>query len=333
MKDLPSDSSYPSPSIVDSPAYNLQLVDANRIYHHQVGETLCSLLNGSFPEITIVTTGSDGRYEKGLYETSRVELVVLTDEVGNSEEFFRVLTPFFSKHPERIYPDLEIKSLAGGPLSYYQDSSDRIFPTRINDAVTLFGDSKRTELAKCSLYREVVSQGLGTKIYETFSGKRAGFQRVVDEQGSQKFKGEKISNYYVDGESVVSCLSRDKNLLSFKNGPLRFVQYKIMQEAMKFCRSLTPDERDQIIPLLAQAPTNMRSRLKYYNQQGISALSTQETQDLCASYDYFVWAYNLAQQALEEAGQECLAFRKKDVIPRIEDIQRTLKNRTLLKKC
>lgn len=305
--------SYVSPKGMSFQDYGPALRQSNRAFQRKVGVFLAEKLEDAKGDYAILTTGSDGRFEKGPYNTSKLEFIVVAPEDVTKLGLVRVLNGVIELEPLFIDHDIEVKRLGVDALSPYRGDRQRLFPTRIMDSVLLYGSSDVHNSSKRMLIDEFVGPD-GKRVFESVKDRRADFKKVLACDGVQMFKGEQVKHYEFSDGDVVAFFNPDKYVLGFKTGPLRFVQYGLMSEVIRSCRAGA--NRSALLDL----PTNLGERLYALQADNLLACSADETRDVVNSYNFFVWAYNLSQEAFQLENKSEVVFDGKEVRERISDL-------------
>src|SRR3989338_7337567 len=139
---------HTSPYQSDYRGYISTLKKFNREFQEHVSQFFKEKLDGESLSYSILTTGSDGRYEKG--PVSEIELIVLTCIQGNCaaamdrarithDELSR-LRELVESYPQHLIAQhIEVKDIIRDSMSRYQNDRRRAYPTRIMDSIFLAG--------------------------------------------------------------------------------------------------------------------------------------------------------------------------------------------------
>jgi hypothetical protein len=301
--------------------YTRKLLDVNISFQAEVRKAIRELYPRS-KDFAVLTTGSDGRYEKGPYHTSRLELIVLFKK-QEDQELLQEIKEFNDYSPEVFFEDLEIKCVEKDSMSNFRNDHTRVFPTRILDGVLLDGSELIRQKAREKIFGEFLEES-GKSILGRLKRKKLEFKSVLEKEGESKFKGEKVNHYQINDSEVISNFDPDNYLLSFKTGPLRVVQYTLAKELIREYRETKKENREQAFKILNNLPKNIPRRISHLRDNKMLNISEETSKDLEDAYRYFLWAYNLAQERYQKYNEKQTAFDKKEVKSRIDTIMYVL---------
>lgn len=307
---------YKAPFDTNFKEYNDVLKVFNITYQNRIGSVFRELFAVN-KDFSILTTGSDGRFEKG--PVSEIELIILYNNHAKEHNYNKYIEHIIEI--SNIHHDgfIEFKNLEEDVMSKYENKSDRTFPSRIADSTYLFGQRRLHYEAKEKLLKEFRGSQ-GKSIMERVKSRRKEFEKALL-TGIQKFNKDNIIQHYDLTEGVSFYNSKNKQY-SFKTGPLRLVQYGLMQNIIKYSRAV---DFDSAKFLLRNAPTNTAEKLFFFEAEGISNLSSDETIDLARSYEYFLWAYTAAQENFEFNNEVRMQFDEREVTERLKAIDKIMK--------
>ena len=320
--DLPG---FISPSDFSYRDYAQALEASNRALHRRTSLLLETKLRGVDPHFAILTTGSDARFEKGPYHSSRIEFIVLEEDDFSPRELIRTVQGIANAEPQ-VYEGLDIRELTSSSMSFFANDRSRVFPTRILDSVLLYGNEKLHESAVRKLFDEFVGKD-GRRISRKVRDQARQFCRIVKNGGSQVYRGEPIVHYAIGENEAVAFYNPSRSMLSFKSGPLRAVQYTLAHGIILAYRSASEDERVETMEKMLGMPSNIWRRLYHLQGEGMLNLTPTETKDLANAYKFFVWAYNLSQEAYQDINKSMICFDKKDASSALEAVNRLVVNR------
>lgn len=317
---------FVTPKNRDYTSYHDQLRQYNISLQRYVGNSLVQRLGRCVDDgCVILTTGSDGRLEKGpqslmefmlLRESSRDNLKPLKDVLDSdlNEGFYD--------------PIFESKTLGKQVISAYKGDIDRIFPTRVFDMRFIHGNPDLVFKAHKQIYSELKST-LGGKILNKVR-KDARHARHLSESGSSRVKGQEITHFDIDsGASYFDLVGNQVLVGSFKFGPLRLVQYRLASEIIQ---SVIDEDANSYLDMVYHFPTNTVERLHFLEVENLSGLSHQEVEILSDCYKYFLWQYHLSQEKWRTEGEKRTQFDTKEVQERLKDTIKIATSNRILKK-
>jgi len=307
-----------SPRHIDPETRNhIDYFDHIVAYNQGVQEGIAKLLLDKFGENTddfsIGTVGSDARFEKG--PVSPIEVTLFTD--GDSKDIVREqLEELVIGDDKRVFwgmierKDISTDSMTVSNLYSVNGNRITLFsPNRTLDSKLLFGCQSIIDSAKDKLARELTSNE-GKAIYGRIKDKVLEHKKTT-RFGTQKFKGNLISHY--NPEDGVAVYDPDTYTESFKQGPLRFVQYLFVRDAIKTIRE--GEESTKVLYL----PRNTVKKVDKLEVKGMLGISPSQASDLKDNYKFFLWAYHRSQEAYN-IGQTKLQFDKKEINDRLNSL-------------
>lgn len=306
---------YVNPFERDYASYNEHLIAFNRSFQKNLALDLDNLFKDK-EGIAITTTGSDGRLEKG--PVSPIEVLVLRRD-NIFDETLKILKDYtcatngknvFNKYWEvkNIEQDSLYKCLA-----YNNEGSIVEFnsPNRIFDLRLLYGD------------KSIFSDALNKFGLELKSSKGKNMLRMLKERvkthsnislsGLQNFKKSGLIHYNL--ESGESFYNPSKNLWSFKQGPLRTIQYALIRDLTKKVREGFSSE------VIFDLPKNVVEKLNRLEVEGLSNITPGQLDELTDSYKYFSHLYHKSQFKYVQDKTEVIYFDPKDVRERCSSVR------------
>ncbi len=314
---------YISPSDFDPKSYVSAIREANTIFQDYVGDKLKRAFPDYDGSFVIVTTGSDGRLEKGPYETSKLEFIVISRDSRNSM-IKPMLELLAEMQPGELDKFVENKNLETDEMSTYNGDRSRTFPNRILDASYLYGEENIIQNARRKMFNEFTGVR-GRGIYERVRDRKKEYRQIILKDGAQSFKGDVLKHFEFGDNTVKANFDPKKGTFGFKLGPLRYIQITMMNELARYYRGLDEDTRERKIGILTSLPTNTEQRLYTLAAYRGLNLGDSETKSLVDVYSYFVWAYNLSQHHFQKDGVTELEFDKQDVKNRLDELIGILK--------
>lgn len=203
-------------------------------------------------------------------------------------------------------------------MSYFNNNPDRVFPTRTMDMRFLYGNPALLEKAYGLLCQEI-NGALGARIREHVKSARYN-AKLAMRKGTQRFRKQDIAHFDLD-EGIAFYDESPDSLggmsLSFKVGPLRFVQYSFADWALKFA-CLSGDGNP-----FKKLPSNTVDRFLMLEAEGLTRLSHGQFRDIVDAYKYFLWLYHSSQFNFKN-GSTSTQFDKSQVRERIDALDKIL---------
>ena len=289
----------------------------NRGIMNQISLDLNEVFRGFEGKIAVVTTGSDGRLEKGPF--SPMEIRVYGEE-RDLEESLGLLRKYISEEKGiKLFDDyIETKDLSGCRMSYYDkvikgEEILLVSPNRFFDSEILFEKNGIYEKA----FRNFVEELRGDKgrsIFGRVKAKSKEYRRVTT-SGKQKYGGEILDHY--DIEQGLAFYDPEQKLWSFKQGPLRLVQFSLVKDLI---RKIRKDNSDKT-PFF-NLPKNTIDRISRIEVEGRTSLSVGEIEDLSDCYKFFLHLYHKSQFHYAQNVSKLVEFDPKEVKERCETLER-----------
>jgi len=304
--------SYLDPSQHPYKEYNDHIIAYNSSLQNKLARDFDKLFPNS-EGFVIGATGSDGRFEKG--PASLIELLVFEDILGSSQDATQSLKHYMVAHKDYFFDNLEVKLVGAGKLSECvihggTPSEVRLIsPNRIFDSHLLYGSRGLHRKVKEALGSELNSED-GRSIVDRIKDK-VREHRKITLNGTQRYKGSSLVHYEPD--RGIAHYNPEENLYSFKQGPLRAVQYALVRDIIKKIKEDPSFE----FPVL---PTNTVCKLRYLEVEGQTALSSTQVTDLSDCYKYFLHLYHLAQNAYQKDSVSETVFDARDVKERCKAV-------------
>jgi len=282
----------------------------NKVLQGRIRTFLESSLSDRDGQISILTTGSDGRLEKG--PVSEMEFIILREDTADAEQKMSKVIDKINNCPNELADkDIEIKILGKNSMSNYRGYL--ITPMRISDSVLLAGSEEIYAKARMQFLGELFGE-TGKKILETMKEKKRGARKVTD-SGSQRYKQQDLIHFDLDtGESYYDPLANSR---SFKEGPLRFVQYSLMHDIIKY---FTTQDKEKSFKMLENLPKNTEEKLRYLWVKELSSFTQGEINDLIDNYLFFLYQYHISQEAFKLKNRNIVEFDKNEVKKRLDDL-------------
>lgn len=283
----------------------------------RISSRLNDVLGSNMENIAIATTGSDARLEKG--PVSLAELTLFVRDHGNIERVHPILRDFvFNGSDKEYFEGVELKDLDRDKMYKFfteygnPNSSVLVSPNRIFDARILAGDQRVLDFAGQKLVAELTGEE-GQSISGAVRDRLRQHRRTTV-SGLQRYKQQDVKHF--DLESGISFYDPTNNLHSFKQGPLRAVQYALVADLISGLRAGTLNP-NAVLTL----PQNTVDKLHAIEVEGLSALSPTASRDLADSYKFFLHLYHKAQHAYSRRGVKETGFDSRDVAERCKSLR------------
>lgn len=314
---------YVDPKLQDHRDYHDHLQEYNRGVQLAVDKELSQIFPQGLPGAAVFTPGSDGRLEKG--PGSQMEFIVISDAIVDPERVKNKILGQYDSSRMPALENIETKLLGGKThLSEFyiprqEGDVTLVSPARMFDTRYLFGDMNIIERAKQAFIAELQTP-YGATVQEHVTNRVRDHRRATT-KGTQRYKGADLHHY--DLEGGVAFYNPELNQQSFKQGPIRLVQYALVRDLIKIIRETEePDDVEWF-------PSNTVAKLRSLEVRGITRLDSEQVRDLADTYKYFLWLYHLSQDAYEENHTTTLEFDSAEVKDRIKFLEEVSKG-TLL---
>lgn len=253
--------------------------ERNKLELERMARKLKDLLREeSLVETAIAITGSDARLEKGHFSES--ELIVFANQNGDTKSAEILRSHGF---------DVEIKIIGSETLSFYEGKRNTVFPQRVYDSVVLVGNPDVFVEAK----RRLVSEWKEIRgIKEEIKRKKAEYRIALN--GEQNWKGCKVRNYDLEtGEAYYfDDTETGARIRSFKNGPLRFVQFAVTNSLISSIKARTTEAG---VRIMEEIPTNTSDRIEFLRSVRVLDLEPAEARAMVEIYEHFLCAYHISE--------------------------------------
>jgi hypothetical protein len=314
---------YVSPDSIGYRAYVNALIQFNAALQRRLISYLeTELPHGQQQPYAALTTGSDGRLEKG--PESLVEIIILQSRnsfEGTLQHQFSQATRSYAGRMVFSLEDLEVKDLSvDTPLSYFHGSPQRVFPSRMIDSVLLYGCPELHERAMQRLAEEFIGSE-GKRIVEITKDRRREY-KVIMRTGVQIFKGSQIVHFGL--EDGVSHYEPTQGFTGFKYGHLRYIQFSLTEDILRYIRSTRHGE------ILRDMPNSTQDRILYAQAERITPLTIGETEDLIDNYAYFLWMLHRQQEQYKARKETSLAFDTAEVKARTKAVESILGRKKII---
>lgn len=163
-------------------------------------------------------------------------------------------------------------------------------PSRMIDARFISGEESKFKKAKEEFFNTIKANYKDAK--KSLKERGREYKRIML-KGSNNFKGEQKLHYSLD--EGIAYYNEENGQLSFKLGPLRYIQNRLNLEILSKMDSLE---------FLLNLPANTEERAEFL----------KENEEIIDSYQYFIFLYHQTQFNKE------IGFEKKEVLERLEGI-------------
>jgi len=302
-------------------SYNDHLVAFNREFQKEISEELSNVFEGFEETIAVATPGSDARLEKG--PVSLIEIILFYKDPSNFEKVSEKIKSYVSERKDiNLYDqNIEIKNINKDKMYEFKirreehDEVRVISPNRVFDARILFATNDiYPQLIK--KFVDELNSRKGKLIFKNTKEKAKEHQRVTA-SGLQKYKGKEIIHY--NFREGVAFYDTEKNLCSFKQGPLRAVQYALVRDAIKKTKMGLNYE------IIFSLPKNTVEKLFRIEVEGITSLSPLQMEDLSNCYKYFLHLYHKSQINYKKNFIKETEFDSKEVKERCKSLENLCK--------
>lgn len=278
--------------------------------------------------LALMTTGSDARFEKGSGSPLEIIMCVVDDYNG---DMARRRVASFLEQDERedqyeSIDDMETKVLGKDKASKTiirrgtKQEASFTSPNRVFDAYFLAGSHDLYGMLKQKLIREIQSPIGGDMLKDT--REKVAQHKRFSSTGVQKYKGDGFQFYDVENGNLM--YNPEKGLYSFKQGPIRLIQYAITRDYIKSIRE-NPLTADRLLDL----STNTVSKLNDLEVEGMLAINPSQRLEITDCYKFFLWAYHVSQ-ALHRQGTTLIHLDPKEVKDRIEAVSAICSERIIV---
>ncbi len=230
--------------------------------------------------LSIVTTGSDGRCEKSLL--SPVELILLNSGSKNLERASSDLERVIYERSDIFEPCVEIKDLDNQKSSIFYNTN-QLFPTRALDSVKLIGSDELALRYKLKVVEEFTGED-GKNYLNKVKNRKRDPRKILESSFSKHGLNFDLDNgeLFYDGHCIKST----------KYGHLRTVQYKMAADVCSAIRSKVID----IDNLDSNITGNISDRLYNLYYQDLIDMSATEVSDVTDAYLTSVYWYHLSEE-------------------------------------
>lgn len=245
-------------------------------------------LNGDF---VVWITGSDARGEKGS-AASKLEFIAWSkDSNADLQEYQSTLAQVLKEiGGTNISEVVEIKG-HDTPMSLFRHGQkERIHHGRTADAVHMHGDEQRITEAKVKLGEEIAAMP-GKQVERVRNMVKDASRTTLLQKNT--IGGQERIHFELDYTAGTGRMhyNPDSFQLSFKVGPLRWVQYALLYGAVREIR------RSGNTQFISTLPSSIVQRLRHLSDDKMLNLSKESVDELSEHYAFFMRLYHKAENA------------------------------------
>lgn len=241
-------------------------------------------LNNSQGQFAIVTTGSDGRYEKSCL--SLIEIILLHNGSQNVESIEKQLSRTCANE-DILDSCSEVKNVQCDSVCYFQNFEDRVFPTRALDSLFLMGNYSLYKDYRLKFFNELSSEGKDSKRkIRKFDDKRRFFRKIINTGKDSRLS---VPSFDLDSGKLYF----DGNMIkSTKYAHLRGIQYKLASDIFKYIF-----KQKMSIDVFENLPRGTIGKLEYVHSiPKMGNLGMYELDDLISTYKTALHFYHLSEE-------------------------------------
>ncbi len=329
-----------NPLATDPLVYAKQIELYNEQLHNSFQEGLGEEMNQLCRHCSVITVGSDARYENWA---SRVEVVLLKGH-DCEEGTLSALKDYITSEERAKYfdPVVEVKELSSEKPLYKsfiprENEEDLVLfsPYRLMEGKTLYGDPEILREAKLLLAEELAIGKNRSTIKRIRNHVKA--HAKVTETGAQEY-GDNVLMHF-DLKAGISYYDPELQIWSFKQGPLRLVQYTLARDITSILREIAQEiPHDEIfsndeVHQLMFLPQNTVSKLQKLQGMVYVVPSVQDMFDIMDSYVFFLKLYHISQSHFISEGESVTEFSEsKEIKERLEFLLDKCDRNVLLKR-
>ncbi|MGM5481902.1 MAG: hypothetical protein ACQESF_00425 [Nanobdellota archaeon] len=310
---------YLSPELIDYKNYCDHLEAFNEAILDDATEWFSDSFSDS-EDMTLCTTGSDARLEKG--PRSDLELMVLLPESGDDKNSIDALN-YLMKNCEGLEfdEDLEFKYIEKGDLSRTTlNSSDGssvqlVSPDRMIDCCYMTGSHYLYNRSRKKFVKELKDNEYGKNILKKIKD-RVRNHRKITRTGAQKYKGSTVKHFDLDTGDVF--YHPQNSIYSFKQGPLRAIQTSLVRDFVKGIKSDKIDDKYCFTCKSGSRRQGIVPKLNYLRVRDMLSVSDKNFNDITDCYKYFLWGYHVSESCYHDKGQKQTQFDKNEMRDRLD---------------
>jgi hypothetical protein len=258
-------------------------------------------------KVLVTTTGSDGRMEKGPESPMELVLYSLQPKEFIVDILERVGENSCSLLDKNIFQPSETRTIDTETLSFYNNDPKSVYPTRVLDARVICGNESLLKPVYMKLLNELI--GPDSKgIFQSMKEKRRIAKRISN-SGEQVFKGVKLNHY--DLLEGAAFYNPDTGQSSFKQGPMRLVQFSVAYSLMKHLRE------HNSMAILDELPHDTPTRLLFLHDNKVNGFASLEVSEVIDTYKYFLHQYHMSQSQYKFESNNRTCFDATEVRERL----------------
>lgn len=263
----------------------------------------------------LLLPGSHGRFENRTHspdaKSSLYEIIAILPEGVSPDEYIATVQDVFTEVGGIKVVGIETKG-PSSTLSFYHDSARSVQPGRVADSAALYDPTgKMVEDTKVRQGNEIIDLPSRTILKGVDDLKRAANNALT---GKNRIGGVEAVHFERDPNDTskgVVHFYPEGNQLSFKIGPLRFIQNTFLLEAVRYTRQ----ENDP--RLISRLQTSIGERAQQLSDDRMLSISRKEVEEVMEHYWYFLALYHRSEKAYSDEGITALTYDAIEVEKRI----------------
>ena len=289
------------PDLDISPIEYYKLIgDLNVLIQHEVSEKLFQNRESLGTAVTLVTTGSDSRLEKGSH-ASPLEIIAIFNSNINLDAYQQTLNEVLENvSSTKIAKIVEMKGTQSSLVNAYNGSRQ---PGRIADSRFLYGSPQEVKNNKVRLGEEIIS--LRNDEIDKIAGLKRSARKIT-ESGANRIAG--VDAIHFDLKSGTVFFNPEAYQLSFKVGPLRLVQNTLLIEEVKHTR------REHDPNFISTLDSNIVGRLNQLSDDKRINLEKASVDEIAEHYSFFMRLYHKSERAYERDGKVAIQLTLAEVL-------------------
>src|SRR5579872_5848471 len=278
--------------------------------------------------ICIIVTGSDGKSERHAKSNTEVSFLVSTPEYLSLDTQFakwfeshspdsKPVDKVFDINPNTNLPEVRLvedsnpdASSDSNILSYAYGDRDSIYPERMLNAISVYGNEAILRDAKLKTIGEIVAPRHGKRIRKELKSQLREYRKVLESRNQGIF--HRNLAYTLDPPRQYYNEDPIAYTVGFKIPALRSVQRALDVLTVQAVMDGSLRTEDVV-----DTPTDTTSRIEALRKKGIIPLFSSKIPnlDIIDSYEWFLQQYHIAQRAYHRQHEpSILDFPKDDFL-------------------
>lgn len=289
----------------------------NRLIQREFSKKLAANADRFADTVTLITTGSDARWEKGSAMSPLETIALVRDNVDLDAYKQTLIQTLNDLATTKLSSVVEVKDPTSSLVHF--NSTDRVQPGRIADARLLHGTPSDVHQAKHRMGEQIIGMPRD-RIVEKVEALERDARRVM-RAGSNKIGGKDAIHFELKPDPVTGkgkvWYDPSANQLSFKVGPLRLVQNTLLAEEIKHTR------RENTPGFISTLRSSIVRRLQQLSDDNMASLSDESIREVVEHYQFFLRLYHRSENAYEQRGEVVLELEPdetEEVARRIQDL-------------